>query len=73
MNYYLLVIWGGVEPGVVGPFKTEKERDDRAKEIKHLEWDKNGLFTFETEKNIPEIEFGTYSGGFFNDEEDLEP
>ena len=33
MKYYLIQVFSGVKPKAIGPFKTNKERDEAAKDI----------------------------------------
>jgi hypothetical protein len=64
---FLLVVWGDVEPELLGPFKTQEERDRKAREIRTDEGDEHGLFPIDA---AGKVEVGSYSGGFFNKEED---
>lgn len=41
---YLVVVWGDVEPEVIGPFIDENQRDIRAGEIRAENGDKNGVY-----------------------------
>ena len=34
VRYYLLPVWGGVEPSVLGPYRTEAERDRKARSLR---------------------------------------
>ena len=43
-TYYLLVIEGGVEPFLRGPYQTEDERDNAAKQIRRSCDEDVGLF-----------------------------
>jgi len=74
---YLVQMYGGLEPGLFGPYQTEKKRDQAAKHHhKEMNQDDN-LFALDIEmkvnpqtgrmKIIPSA--FTYSGGFFTDEE----
>ncbi len=42
-NYYLLEVEGGVEPTVHGPYHTELERDNAAKQIRQRQEEDDGL------------------------------
>jgi hypothetical protein len=46
MKYYVLGIWGDVEPlPLQGPYETEQERDDKAREIVvNNETDEGGIY-----------------------------
>jgi len=61
-NLYLLVIWGDVEPQLMGPFATEKARDKKAREIRKVNGDDDGLFPIEA---TGQVTVGSYSGAFF--------
>ena len=78
MNYYVLHIWGDVEPQLHGPYKTAEERDDHARMIRADDDSEGGIYPLDAEivykmnsdphGHQPAIEVGTYSGGFFDDE-----
>jgi hypothetical protein len=65
-QFYVLRLHGGIEPELIGPFDTEDDRDDRAKELRK-ENDEDVMLAL----NGPgsSIEIDAYSGGFFLDEE----
>ena len=68
-KYYLVPVWGDVEPSIEGPFVTSVERDASAKKIRAADDDdlKNGLYWLNIDEDgQPEI--GAYSGRFFEDE-----
>lgn len=63
-TYYLLLVHGGVEPSVHGPYQTSDERDNAAKEIHERQTEDDGLFW----ADIDEVEaptVGAYTAGFF--------
>lgn len=64
MNYYLLIIWGDLEPELEGPFDTEEDRDIRAKKFREEEGDEHGLYMLNSEG---EAEVNAYSGEFFEE------
>jgi predicted RNA-binding Zn-ribbon protein involved in translation (DUF1610 family) len=67
--YYLLHVWGDVEPEILGPFKTEEERDAKAKALRERESDDpSGLYPLTIKDATPEV--WAYSGGFFEEEEE---
>jgi hypothetical protein len=80
MNYYVLHVWGDVEPVLHGPYKTAEERDDHALIIRADDDSEGGIYALqvgvqghtgaESKSIFPlaVVEVGTYSGGFFDDE-----
>jgi hypothetical protein len=50
-NYYLLEVEGGVEPIVRGPYRTKRERDNEAKQIRQRQQEDDGLSS--TFQNTP--------------------
>jgi hypothetical protein len=70
-TYYLITIWGDVEPELHGPFATEEARDQaalnhRKKQLDDGEDFPDGIYPLDVIGGKPEI--STYSGGFFNAE-----
>ena len=63
--YYLLRIWGDVEPeDLIGPFKTEEERDERAADLfREDSQEKHGLFRMDVKAYGPP-DIYPYSGAF---------
>jgi len=71
--YYLLEIWCDVEPTLYGPFATEEERDQLALIRRAADPEmENGLYTALVfyGVSVPHLEIDSYSGGFFEEEED---
>ena len=65
-NLYVLFIWGDVEPKLFGPFESQDERDNKAKELREKEGDEHGIFMLEVSKDgKPEVD--CYSGAFFDE------
>ena len=67
LNYYLIEVDGGVEPFAQGPFGTEDERDEIAKEIRARQNENDYLFW----ANVDErgvLTVGSYMAAFFSDE-----
>jgi hypothetical protein len=63
-KYWLIVVYGDLEPGLVGPYRTEAKRDKEAFTLQK-ESDENGVYWMDTAKNkAPDI--GSYSGGFMS-------
>lgn len=43
-SFYLLFVWNGIEPELIGPFETATARDDAAREKYASEGDEHGYF-----------------------------
>lgn len=65
-DYYLLFIWRGVEPKLLGPFQTIKLRDKKAKELREDHGDLSDYYPVEVSKDA-EIEIDCYAGNFFEE------
>jgi len=63
-NYYLLEVEGGVEPTVHGPYHTELERDNAAKQIRQRQEEDDGLFWADIDE-AGILAIGSYTAGFF--------
>ena len=65
-DLYLLIVVGGIEPMIKGPFLNEERRDTVAKVYRNDdEWhDEDGIFMLTVKDGKPEVD--TYSGGFFD-------
>ena len=63
-NYYLLEVEGGVEPAVHGPYRTEHERDNAAKQIRRNQREDDSLFWTDIDE-AGTLTLGTYTAGFF--------
>jgi hypothetical protein len=61
---YLLVVEGGVEPSVQGPYQTEDERDHAAKQIRRTQEEDDGLFWADID-DAAVLTGGAYTAGFF--------
>ncbi len=61
---YLLVVEGGVEPSVQGPYQTEGERDHAAKQIRRRQEEDDGLFWADIDEGAV-LSVGPYTAGFF--------
>ena len=56
MKYYLIEIWGDVEPDIISEHSTDKERLEAARTHREEHGDKCGLYRLDiTEKGIPSI------------------
>lgn len=66
-RYYLIEVEGGVEPSIQGPFQTEDERDDAAKQIHAAQEEDDGLFWADVDEDGG-LTVGAYMAGFFLDE-----
>jgi hypothetical protein len=63
---YLAFVYGDVEPEVIGPFKTEKERDKKARALRRKEGVEYGIYMLTIKNGLPRMD--AYSGGFFDEE-----
>jgi hypothetical protein len=63
-KYYLLEVEGGVEPIVRGPYRTELEWDNAAKQIRQSQGEDDGLFWADID-GTGELTIGAYAAGFF--------
>jgi hypothetical protein len=63
-NYYLIEVEGGVEPTVHGPYHTNHERDNAAKQIRQRQQEDDGLFWVDIDE-AGALAVGTYTAGFF--------
>lgn len=63
-RYYLIGVDQGVEPFILGPFKTPKERDATAREVRSRQDKDDSLFwAVINEKGL--LAVGPYVAGFF--------
>ena len=62
--YYLIEVQGGVEPIVRGPYPTQHERDEAAKQIRRMQQEDDGLFTAKIDEQAM-LTVGAYTAGFF--------
>lgn len=72
VTHYVVEVWGGIEPSLVGPYATEDERQAAAKVV-HVKQDPAEDATFWLDVTIgengkPVVEIGSYSGRFFEGE-----
>ena len=67
MKYYLIMVWGDVEPGTYGPYPTEEKREEAAKELRREHGDKHGIYAADVEDN-GELTVYTFSGAFFGED-----
>ncbi len=67
--YYVLHIWGDVEPQLHGPFDCEADRDSVAKSVRAADEDDipGGIYPAEIDKHGA-LQVDTYSGAFFDEE-----
>ena len=70
-KYFVVKVWGDVEPELSQPCTTEEERDQLAKEMKKKDTeeegdDYSGIYWLNIINGVPEI--GSYSGIFFEEE-----
>lgn len=63
-KFYVLFIWGDVEPQLHGPYDTPDARDDMAIILKAGDGDESGIYPAEIDE-AGGLHVGTYSGAFF--------
>jgi hypothetical protein len=64
MKYYVLIMWGDIEPQLTEAFTTEETRDQHARDLRKEHGNDHGIFPLDVDENgKPEV--GAYSGGFF--------
>ena len=63
-KYYLIEVDGGVEPFAQGPFGTEDERDEIAKEIRARQ-NENGCLFWANVDERGALTVGSYMAAFF--------
>jgi hypothetical protein len=66
MDYYLLFVWGCVEPELVGPFATTEERNSEAQKYHREHGEQHGYFPVQITKGC-QIEIECFSGSFFGE------
>ena len=63
-RYYLLHIWGDVEPSILGPYRTEAGRDRKARELRQEDSEgRHGIFVLDISiRGVPKAR--SYQAGF---------
>lgn len=67
MKFYLIMVWGDVEPELMGPFSSPDARDDEARLLRDEHGDENGIYMLTIDKDKPDPEIEAYCGGFFDE------
>ena len=72
-RYYVLKVWGDVEPSLSREFNNEEARDEEAKRMRKEDTEENeqgysGIYWLNIIRN--ELVIGSYSGIFFGDEQE---
>jgi hypothetical protein len=65
MRYYLLVIYGDIEPSLKGPYRTEQMRDCAAVKQKKKSRNEDGIFALNVTTD-GRASVSAYSGGFMD-------
>ncbi len=65
-DYYLLFIWGLVDPALLGPYKTSEDRDIQAQKLYQINKDQCAYYKLSVPKGI-NIEIDAYPGGYFEE------
>lgn len=63
-RHFVLFVWGDVEPGLRGPYRTVEERDAAAQDIRREEGPDHGIFALDVTGGVV---VDCYSGGFLDD------
>ena len=66
-KHYLIEVADGIEPSALGPFETDNERDEIAKQIRAGMDEDDCLFWAEVDERGV-LTVGSYMAGFFLDE-----
>jgi hypothetical protein len=75
-KFYLVIVSGGVEPEVIGDYPDSESRDQMALTVHagnsafDFDPDDDGIFALDVINGVPTM--WSYSGGFFEDNEDDE-
>jgi hypothetical protein len=69
MRKYAILVTGGIEPELAGPFDTITERDQAAKKFRNSDEDNIAFWLNITEKGVPTV--GSYSGLFMDDHDGI--
>ncbi len=67
-KYYLIEVEGAVEPSARGPFATEDEQDEAAKQIRATQEEDDCLFWADVDERGV-LTVGSYMAGFLWDEQ----
>ncbi len=67
-KHYLIEVTDGVEPFAQGPFETEDERDEIAKEIRTAQGEDDCLFWADVDERGV-LTVGSYMAGFFMEDQ----
>ena len=69
MVHYLIDVWGCVEPSLMGPYSSVKQRDRVAKEKNKKQSNEDALFWLDVDvQGMPTV--GAFTNTFFEEEED---
>ncbi len=67
MDYYILFIWGLVDPQLIGPFDNPQDRDKEAQKLYQENRGESGYYKLTVPKGV-EIEVDCYSDDFLEGE-----
>ena len=70
-DFYLLFVWGCVEPEIIGPFSTAYERDEAAVAKRKEEGEQCGYYRLDTNKDA-KVGVGSYASGELGEEDEEE-
>ena len=63
MDYYVLFIWGLVDPQLIGPFNNPEDRDTQAQKLYQENRGESGYYKLTVPKGV-EIDIDCYSDDF---------
>ena len=63
-QFYILFVWGDIEPQKYGPYEYEHERDNAAQQLRLDQGPDHGIFWLDIDSN-GNVETGSWSGAFF--------
>ena len=66
MDYYVLFIWGLVDPQLIGPFANPQDRDKEAQKLYKENRGESGYYKLTVPKGV-EIDIDSYSDDFLED------
>lgn len=66
-EFYVLFLWGDVDPHIHGPYECEAERNAKARALRAEHGEGHGIYPMAIDScYAPSV--GTYSGGFFDEQ-----
>lgn len=69
MQFYVLYVYGDVEPHLHGPYPTSAARDEQARALRRENGPEDGIYWLVQDEN-GKLECGAYSGAMFQNIDD---